>query len=253
MTVPVRVDVIGSRVSACSLDEGIAQIERRLDEGHGGYVCFTNVHAVVEGRKKAALQKATNGSFLSMADGKPVYWVGRLKGARGIGHSPGPDFFRAAVSRHPQRKHFFYGSRPETLARLEAALRQDVPGIQICGLLSPPFRELNPEDLEEHYETIRSSGAEYVWVGLGAPKQELWMSEASRHLPRCVLLGVGAAFDFHAGTVRRAPAVWGTLGLEWLYRLFQEPRRLWRRYLVTNSLFVAYLIGDALGFRRARR
>jgi N-acetylglucosaminyldiphosphoundecaprenol N-acetyl-beta-D-mannosaminyltransferase len=248
MTVPPRVDVIGSLVSACTLQGALDQVERGLEEGGGGYVCFTNVHAVVEGRRNKELQQVTNRSFLSVADGKPVYWVGRAKGARGIGHSPGPDFLHAAVRRFATQGHYFYGSTPEVLALLRSELRRCQPDLQICGMYSPPFRRLSAEDLEQHYADIRASGARFLWVGLGAPKQELWMAEAARHLPGIFLFGVGAAFDFHAGTLKRAPVGWGKLGLEWLYRLLQEPRRLWKRYLVTNSLFLAYVLRDALGF-----
>jgi N-acetylglucosaminyldiphosphoundecaprenol N-acetyl-beta-D-mannosaminyltransferase len=242
----MRVDVIGSRVSACTLQDALDAVDVRHQQGGGGYVCFTNVHAVVEGRRNPAFRQVTNDSFLSVADGKPVFWVGRAKGARTLGHSPGPDFFREAIRRFPHRRHYFYGSTPAVLAQLEAELRKRQPDINICGMFSPPYRALGPEDLEQHYAAIRASGAEFVWVGLGAPKQELWMAKAATHLPGAVLFGVGAAFDFHAGTVKRAPEGWGRMGLEWLYRLLQEPRRLWKRYLVTNSLFVAYVLQDAL-------
>jgi N-acetylglucosaminyldiphosphoundecaprenol N-acetyl-beta-D-mannosaminyltransferase len=242
------VNVIGSRVSACTLEGALDAVGLHQQQGGGGYVCFTNVHTVVEGRRNEAFRQVTNGSFLSVADGKPVFWLGRFKGARGIGHSPGPDFFREAIQRFPHRRHYFYGSTPAVLAQLEVELRKRHPDINICGMFSPPYGVLGPEDLEQHYAAIRASGAEFVWVGLGAPKQELWMATAASQIPGAVLFGVGAAFDFHAGTVKRAPEVWGRLGLEWLYRLLQEPRRLWKRYLQTNSLFVAYLLQDALGF-----
>lgn len=244
-----RVDVIGSQVTVVDMRSALDAVDARLADGGGGYVCFTNVHAVVTGRRDANFRAVTNGSFMSVSDGRPVFWVGRLKGASGLGHVPGPDFFIEALRRFRSRRHYFYGSTPETLARLAAELAIAVPGLNICGTFSPPFRALSAEDLQAHYAAIRESGAEFVWVGLGAPKQENWMAAAAPHLPPAVLFGVGAAFDFHAGTVRRAPRMLGHLGLEWLYRLGQEPARLWRRYLVTNSLFVAYVIRDALGGR----
>jgi N-acetylglucosaminyldiphosphoundecaprenol N-acetyl-beta-D-mannosaminyltransferase len=243
-----RVDVLGSRISAVDAQEALRLVGRRLETGEGGYVCFTNVHAVVMGRQDAEFQRITNSSYLSVADGKPVYWTARTKGP--VGHVPGPDFMRLVVERYPARKHFFYGSTDAVLARLIERLRREVPGLEVAGSLSPPFRVLSDSDKSAHYDQIRSSGAEIVWVGLGAPKQERWMCEAAASLTPAVLLGVGAAFDFHAQMVGRAPAVMREWGFEWLHRLASEPRRLWRRYLTTNSLFVAYLLQE---FWRERR
>jgi N-acetylglucosaminyldiphosphoundecaprenol N-acetyl-beta-D-mannosaminyltransferase len=241
---PERVEIVGSEVTSCDSEHALDLMESQLRGGGGGYVCFTNVHAVVMGRRDRAFRSITNGSFLSVADGKPVFWVGRMKGAESLGHVPGPDFFFQALARYPTHRHFFYGSTPQVLQRLETALKEAIPQLQVCGKLSPAFRPLTEEDKHQHYALIRDSRADFVWVGLGAPKQEQWMAEAWQHLKPSILLGVGAAFDFYAGTVRRAPTAMGWLGLEWLYRLIQEPRRLWRRYLITNSLFVGYLLKD---------
>jgi N-acetylglucosaminyldiphosphoundecaprenol N-acetyl-beta-D-mannosaminyltransferase len=246
MNLPPRVGVIGSKISACDMGTAVELLEARVQDGGGGYVCFTNVHATVLGRRDTAFREITNGSFLSVADGKPVYWLGRAKRNRAIGHVPGPDFFIRAIRQLPQRRHFLYGSTPAVLSQLVSQLQRVLPSVQVCGTLSPPFRALTPEDKQQHYRIIRESGADFVWVGLGAPKQEQWMAEAWQHLKPAILLGVGAAFDFHAGTVRRAPPSLGYLGLEWLYRLSKEPRRLWKRYLVTNCLFFAYILTDAV-------
>jgi N-acetylglucosaminyldiphosphoundecaprenol N-acetyl-beta-D-mannosaminyltransferase len=152
----------------------------------------------------------------------------------------------ATLRRFPRRRHFFYGSTPAVLATLQVALLRLIPDLNICGACSPPFRALSEAEQQRDLQSIRESGAEFVWVGLGAPKQERWMAGNWQSLCPAILLGVGAAFDFHAGNVRRAPGVLRVLGLEWLYRLAQEPRRLWKRYLVTNSLFMFYLILDAV-------
>ncbi|HEY6454252.1 MAG TPA: WecB/TagA/CpsF family glycosyltransferase [Steroidobacteraceae bacterium] len=246
MSIPGRVNVIGSWVNVCDMNTAIALVDARLQTGEGGYVCFTNAHTSVLGRRDPGFRAITNRSYLSVADGKPVYWLGRLKG-RPIGHVPGPDFFLKAFERLPHRRHFLYGSTPRAIEFLQTRLRAIVPGAQVVGALSPPFRPLSPEDKAQHYATIRAASADFVWVGLGAPKQEQWMAEAAPHLSPCILFGVGAAFDFHAGTIPRAPPVMRALGLEWLSRLSQEPRRLWKRYLITNSLFVAYAFKDLLG------
>jgi len=247
---PGRVNVIGSRISDCDRDAALRLLGRAVLVGHGGYVCFSNVHTVVLGRSDPVVRAITNRSLLSLADGKPVYWVGRKMGARRIGHVPGPDFFVEMLRLYPDAGHFFYGSSPEVLCRLTSCLEQTIPDIRICGSLSPPFRPLTDDERLLHYRTIRDSGAAFAWIGLGAPKQERWMADAWEHLKPCIALGVGAAFDFSAGTVQRAPRGLGRLGLEWLYRLLQEPRRLWKRYLVSNSLFIYYLICER--FRRRR-
>jgi N-acetylglucosaminyldiphosphoundecaprenol N-acetyl-beta-D-mannosaminyltransferase len=251
MSAPGRVAVIGSQVSICSAAGALELLKSRLELQAGGYVCFTNAHTAVMGRRDERFRAVTNGSFLSVADGKPVYWTGRMKGAGGLGHVPGPDFMWRVLSQLPQYRHFFYGSTPAVLSSLTTSVRERIPGVNICGSLSPPFRALAREELAGIYREILQARPDFVWVGLGAPKQELWMAEAWPELRPAILLGVGAAFDFHAGTIRRAPATIRHVGLEWLHRLFQEPRRLWRRYLVTNSLFIYYAVRDALSPRSA--
>lgn len=250
---PKDIDVIGSEISGCNLAAAFDRIIGAIDRREGGYVCFTNVHTAVLGREDVDFREITNSSLLSLADGKPIYWAGRAKGAAQISHMPGPDFMLAAITKFSIRSHYFYGSTPEVLDRLMTALREKVPSINICGAFSPPFRNLSDDEIDRHCDQIRQSGAEFVWVGLGAPRQERWMSAVWRRLTPAVLFGVGAAFDFHAGTVRRAPALVRQCGLEWAYRFAQEPRRLWRRYLVTNSLFLWYCLRDAVSARSNAR
>ena len=239
-----RVDVLGSRISLCDAAGALEEIERSINEGRGGYVCFTNAHTVIEGRRDEQFRSITNGSLLSLADGSPVYRVARRLAAGRAGHVPGPDVFAHALAHRPGRRHFLYGSTPQNLAQLRTAIARRFPDANICGALSPPFRPLTDEDRREHVRLIRDAGAEYVWVGLGAPKQERFMAQVAMDVRPAVLLGVGAAFDFHSGRVHRAPRLMRNLGLEWLHRLGQEPRRLWRRYLVTNSLFLWYLANE---------
>jgi N-acetylglucosaminyldiphosphoundecaprenol N-acetyl-beta-D-mannosaminyltransferase len=245
-----RIDVVDSAISVCDMAGALEEIEASLVARQGGYVCFTNVHAAVAGRADPAFRAITNQALLTLADGKPVYWVGRMKGARCLGHIPGPDFLLHALRRFPESGHFFYGSSPDVLNRLVTTLTAKVERLRISGILSPPFRRLAEDERQAHYSRIRESGAEFVWVGLGAPKQEQWMAEASQHLKPAILLGVGAAFDFHAGTIQRAPLAMRHFGLEWLFRLATEPRRLWRRYLTTNTLFLAYLLVDLIRPRK---
>jgi N-acetylglucosaminyldiphosphoundecaprenol N-acetyl-beta-D-mannosaminyltransferase len=239
-----RANVLGSAISLCGPEAALAAVEHSIEAGQGGYVCFANAHTVIEGHRDDTFRAITNGSLLSLADGRPVYWVARWRAPGRAGHAPGPDFFLHALARYPHRRHFLYGSTPENLDRLCGRIARDLPGVTICGALSPPFRPMTEDERRGHLRLIRDAGAEYVWVGLGAPKQERWMAAVAQDLRPAVLFGVGAAFDFHSGRVRRAPAPMRRLGLEWLHRLGQEPRRLWRRYLVTNSLFLWHLATD---------
>lgn len=251
MSNAARFDVLGTGVSETDTADALAIVERRLGDGGGGYVCFTNVHAVVTAISDGAFRRVTNQSFLSLADGKPIYWLARVAGSQGVGHVPGPNFMLQALDRCRHRAHYFYGSSPQTLETLVARLRQRSPGLDVRGTFSPPFRALSEAESLDHYARICASGAEFVWVGLGAPKQELWMAAAAPHVAPALLFGVGAAFDFHSGVAPRAPSWMRRSGLEWLFRLLSEPRRLWRRYLVTNSLFFWYAATKP--FRRRNR
>ncbi len=203
------------------------------------YVTICNVHVVVSASRDVAYRDVINSSDLATPDGAPVAWMLRRLGFVNQPRISGPDLMavlceRCATGGIPV---YFYGSTEGTLAALAKRLRIVFPGLGIAGMESPPFRPLSVEEDAASVERINASGAGIVFVGLGCPKQECWMAE-HRGRVNAVMIGVGAAFDFHAGTIRRAPQWMQNTGLEWLHRLCSEPRRLWRRYLVTNTLFV---------------
>lgn len=239
-----QVVVLGCKVSGVDTEGALDFLEHCLTHRVSGYVCFANVHNTVLAKQSDSYREVLNTSLLTLADGMPIFLYARRKAP--IDHLPGPDFMQYALDRFKTRKHFLYGATPFVLMKLEQNLRREYPGLNICGAFSPPYREISEEEKELHYSAIRQSGAEFVWVGLGAPKQERWMFEASNKLKDQILFGVGAAFDFHAGTVTRAPIMLRKSGLEWLYRLIRQPKRLWRRYLVTNTLFVFYVSINSL-------
>lgn len=224
----------------------VEAVEARRQTKDGGYVCFSNVHSVVTAHNDRPLRDATNNSFMSMPDGKPVYAIGRLLGEGGISQVAGPDFMIEFLVHAPKARHYFYGATEETLAKLAEALKGRVAGLNIVGMYSPPFRVLSPEEDNEIVKSIQEAQPDYIWVGIGAPKQEYWMVKHWDALKPAILFGVGAAFDFHAGVKSRAPKWMQSIGLEWLFRLGSEPRRLWRRYLVTNSLFILLAMRDLL-------
>ncbi|MEO6664301.1 MAG: WecB/TagA/CpsF family glycosyltransferase [Rubrivivax sp.] len=195
-----------------------------------------------------------SGADMATPDGAPIAWMLRRAGAAGQTRISGPDLMADCCGLAAQRGEsiFLYGGTEDTLERLRARLLQRWPSLKIAGWLSPPFRTLTPAEDEAHIRQINASGAGSVWVGLGCPKQERWMA-AHRGRILAVMVGVGAAFEFHAGTVSRAPLWMRNNGLEWLFRLAQEPRRLGRRYLVTNTLFIWGALQQLMGRRFRQR
>ena len=245
-----RINILGSQVSLYNCRETadrIAEIALQPPHAHAEYVCVSNVHTVTIGYEDAAYAKITNESALSTADGVPLIWASRILNGPPIhGRASGPDILELMIrdSKFLKLKHFFYGGSDSILEKLCTNLRKINPSVQIVGKFASPIREtkspIQPLDKGEESEmhTIESTCAHIVWIGLGAPKQEIFMYRAHKLMKPCVLIGVGAAFDFLSGTTKRAPHWVQKSGLEWAYRFAQEPRRLANRYLKTNSKFV---------------
>lgn len=236
--------VLGALIDVIDWDEALGRITAWGAARESRYVCICNVHSVVTTTRDAAYKQVVNHADMSTPDGAPVAWALRRFGHAEQPRVNGPDLmwkYLAEAERNGQVV-FFYGSTDTTLGKLRTALLRQFPRLRIGGLHSPPFRELSPEEDQGEVDMINESGANVIFVGLGCPKQEKWMA-AHRGRIRGVMIGVGAAFDYHAGTIKRAPLWWQQNGLEWLYRLCCEPRRLMRRYMVTNTLFI-------LGFSR---
>lgn len=225
-------------------DAALASIKDSLVRPSGSYACFVNAHVTVEARHNRALREALNSATFAFPDGMPVFLAGRLLSRSDMHKISGPDFFEWVFSSTELRscRHYFFGSTPETLAKLVNNLQERYQGCNIVGWESPPFRPVTDAELANSIAKMVQTRAEVIWIGLGAPKQEIWMSNNFSKLPNTLLLGVGAAFDFHAGVIKRAPEWAQKIGLEWLYRLIQEPKRLWKRYLITNTLFVYYFM-----------
>lgn len=235
----VRVDVIGTPIDVASwafVEEHITQWAA-LRESR--YVCICNVHSIVTASEDRELDLAIRDADLATADGKPVAWMLRQLGYAGQKRINGPDLMLRYFHQAAQRGEgiYLYGSTHETLDLLRQRLAHSFPGLRIVGAYSPPFRALTPDEDAEVIRQINASGARTVWVSLGCPKQEKWMADHKGRI-HAVMIGVGAAFDYHAGTVGRAPRWMQKRGLEWFHRLWAEPRRLWRRYLHTNTLFL---------------
>ncbi len=254
-----RVDVMGSPIDSLAPADAVERILGWGAARESRTVCACNVHSIVQARRDARLQHAVAAADLAVADGAPVAWLMRRLGAKAQRRIAGPDLMSACLAAAAERGQsvFFYGSTEATLERLVSRLRERFPTLLIAGTHAPSFSAAGTTADEAVIEQINASGAGTVWVALGCPKQEAWI-QAHRDRIDGVLLGVGAAFDFHAGVVRRAPAWMQRCGLEWLHRLASEPRRLARRYLVTNTTFIALLaptlLAEAMrGVARRRR
>jgi N-acetylglucosaminyldiphosphoundecaprenol N-acetyl-beta-D-mannosaminyltransferase len=247
-----RENVLGVGVSALNPALAAETIEGWIHAGRRHYVCITGVHGVIESRRDPAVRAIHNAAGLVTPDGMPLVWLLRAAGHRDAARVYGPDLMLLLLERSLAAgfTHFFYGAAEATLSELRHKLKARFPGLRIVGSIAPPFRPLTPAEDEEVVAAINRAGPDIVWVGLSTPKQEIWMAEHRSRLAAPVLIGVGAAFDFHAGRVRQAPRWIQRRGLEWLFRLYQEPRRLWRRYLYGNTRFVVEIIAQKTGLRR---
>ena len=239
-----RIDVLGVGISAINRPMAVDEIERWIVEGEQHYVCVTGVHGVMESQRDPALMDIHNRSGLTTPDGMPMVWAGKRAGADHVSRVYGPDLMLDVLERGLERgwRSFFYGAAPGVPEQLAQRLAERFPGLQVAGTLSPPFRALTPEEDDEIVAQINDANPDLVWVGLSTPKQERWMASHVGRVRAPALLGVGAAFDMHAGLLPQAPTWMQDRGLEWLYRLAKEPRRLWRRYLGNNPRFAAMIL-----------
>jgi N-acetylglucosaminyldiphosphoundecaprenol N-acetyl-beta-D-mannosaminyltransferase len=233
--------VLGVEYFIGDLDSATATVLERARSGRGGYACLCGVHGIVTAQHSDSLMDALHGAWLNFPDGAPVAWLMRRMGAGGARRVAGPDLMPRVIDAGQEAglRHYLYGSTPEVLERLEERLRERYPQAIVAGRMSPPFRELSDEEHDRIADEIAASGADIVWVGLGLPKQDEWLRRNAPLIAPAVGLGVGAAFDFLSGTKPRAPKWARDVGLEWLHRLMTEPRRLARRYAVTNTEFLA--------------
>lgn len=239
-----RFDVLGVRVDAITMDEAVTSLERLVERGDKGYFVFCTVSSVLSARDDPSVARAMADAAVVTPDGMPLVWLGKRSADGPVERVYGPDFLRAVFERRTGLRHFLYGGAPGVAERVEAALARDYPGNVVAGTFSPPMG-LEPGLVdEEGAAAIHAARPDVVWVGLGHPKQELWMHAMSAHLDVPVLAGVGAAFDFLSGSKKEAPAWMKRAGLQWLHRLASEPRRLWRRYVLGNLRFVWLLIRE---------
>ena len=243
--------ILGTKINVTNMDKTVRYIEEHLEELKGHYICVSNVHTTVTAYRDLQYRAVQNGAVMNIPDGKPLSIVQHMGGEKEAGRVGGPDLmpelFR--LSEEKGYRNYFYGSTQETLDALKKKLSERYPKMNIVGMYSPPFRPMTEEEDRKAVERINAAKPDFIWVGLGAPKQERWMAEHDGRV--CgVMLGVGAGFDFHAGTVKRAPKWVQEICMEWLYRIGQDPKRLLVRYLDTNFSFVFDLIKEGMRGKR---
>lgn len=245
--------VLGTQCFVGDLRCASERVIERLRTGNGGYVCQANAHVLVTACHDDRMRKALDEAWVVHPDGSPVSWLARRLGARGAARIAGADLMTSLfeLGEPIGLKHYLFGSTPDVIRTLQASLSARHPQAQIVGAVSPPFGHVPEEEALRDVEAIRGAAPDIVWCGLGAPKQELWMNRYAPLLTPAVVVGVGAAFDFHAGTKRRAPEWMQRSGLEWAHRLWSEPGRLAGRYVRTNSEFILRAAVEIASARRS--
>jgi N-acetylglucosaminyldiphosphoundecaprenol N-acetyl-beta-D-mannosaminyltransferase len=252
MTIFPRANVLGVGISATNMDEAVIATDELLQGSGRGYVCVTGVHGVIEAQSDREFRAILNSSFITTPDGMPMVWVGRGQGFRGMQRVYGPDYMLEICKISVDRgyKHFLYGGNPGVAEELAAALKRLFPGLAVVGTYTPPYRPLTQEEEAELGSIVEKANADVLWVGLSTPKQERFMAAHIGKLNVKLMAGVGAAFDIHTGRIKDAPAWMKRAGLQWLHRLAQDPRRLWRRYCINNPRFVWSIGLQFVGLRR---
>ena len=247
-----QANVLGVGIHAVDMDSAVACIVNAVANGTKGYVCATGVHGVMEAQRDSGFREVLSRALLVVPDGMPTVWMGRLQGFRCMQRVFGPDLMLAVIGSAAMRgcSHFLYGGDRGVAQHLESSLRERFPAVRIVGTYTPPFRALDEAERSELCSFIEELRPDIVWVGLSTPKQERFMAEYLPLLRTTVMIGVGAAFDFHTGRLQDSPQWIKRLGLQWLHRLMQEPGRLWKRYLVNNPLFIMQAALQIAGVRR---
>jgi N-acetylglucosaminyldiphosphoundecaprenol N-acetyl-beta-D-mannosaminyltransferase len=249
-TVP-RVNVLGVGISVLNLDAAVALMAESIKNRQKGYICVTGVHGVSEAQADPEFRRILNDAFLCTPDGMPMVWLGKID-HRDMDRVYGPDLMELACDKGRTLgwRHFFYGGAPGVTQELKLKLEERYPGIIVAGMFTPPFRSLNADEERVLAAEVDAAHPDIVWVGLSTPKQEKFMATFLPKLNATLMVGVGAAFDFHSGRVKQAPRWMQRSGTEWFYRLCQEPRRLWKRYLKNNPIFVGRILMQKCGMRK---
>ncbi len=247
-------NILGVNIAVTNMKKTVDYLAANLGDLSGSYICVSNVHTTVMSYEDRSYRDVQNGAVLALPDGKPLSVACQRRGFAEAERVAGPDLMREIFLLSVKRgwRHYFYGSTQETLKALDTALRKTYPGLAVAGMEAPPFRPLTAGEDQAAIHRINLSKADFVWVGLGAPKQERWMAEHQGRV-QGLMIGVGAGFDYHGGRLKRAPLWMQEHSLEWLYRLRQEPVRLFKRYLITNTKYLWLVNREDRQLRKRKR
>lgn len=247
-----RVNILGVGLSALNRELAVSEIIEAVQQRRKGYICVTGVHGVMESYDDPEVRRVHNGAMLCTPDGMPMVWLLRRAGHKEANRVYGPDLmlWLCEATEKVGLRHFFYGGADGVAVALTQKLLQRFPGLKVVGTYEPPFRRLDPAEEHQLIEMVRAARPDLVWVGLSTPKQDKFMAEYIHKLDTTIMLGVGAAFDIHAGRVRQAPYWIQRSGFEWLFRMCLEPRRLWKRYMYNNPRFLYHVLLQRLGWEK---
>jgi len=247
----MHITLLGSRITRmASYEQAYQRVLKAIESRHSSsYVTVNNAHTLVEGVLHPEYRRIINQALFSLADGGSLALVGRIKGAKEMQRIFGPSFMEFVLDRGQSNgvRHFFFGNTQETLDEMARVIRDRYPKAVIAGAIAPSFRPFSDDENKEFIRQIREDKADIIWVSLGAPKQEQWIYEVYKELDHGLLIGIGAGFGYLVGKIKHAPQWMKRYALEWVYRLWQEPRRLFKRYLVSNTLFIVFLLLECLG------
>lgn len=245
------VDVLGVAVDALNMSRALDRIAHHLDAREKGYICVAGVHGIMEAQRCAELRAVYEHSLMTIPDGMPLVWVGHMQGHAAMERVTGPDLMLQifAEPRFRNLTHFLYGGEPGVAEELRLRLLRRFPHACIAGTYTPPFRDLDIAEEAELFAMISALKPDVIWVGIGCPRQEIFMARYWERLRTRLIFGVGAAFDYHTGRIRDCAPWIKRAGLQWLHRLLQDPRRLWKRYLRNNPAFVWHILLQILGWR----
>ena len=251
-SVDSSVKILGVKVHATSMDRALSRLETAVTQNEKGYVCVTGVQGVMEAQMDTDLKRIINNALLTIPDERPTVWVGWLRGLFQMRQVTGPTIMLriCALSAEKGYTHFFFGGNDGVADQLKNALTQRFPGLNVVGTYTPPFRPLTAEEELELARKVAEVKPDFFWVGLSTPKQERFMDQYISKLDTKVMLGVGAAFDIHTGRIKDAPYWMKVTGVQWVHRIYQDPKRLWKRYLVNNPKFVYQIALELLGIRK---
>jgi len=246
-----RFNVLDVQVSAVNLERACSIVDESIQMDRKGYVCVAPVSTIVSCQESGEYKEIVNNAEMVAPDGMPLVWLAKMMGHKEVRRTYGPDLMLTLCDMGQEKgyRHFLYGGSQEASEKMVTTLKKKFPNINIVGRYSPPFRESTVEENEKVIDLINNTQTDILWVGLGAPKQDYWMKNNRDKLDASMMIGVGAAFDFLAGTKKQAPIWMRNAGLEWVFRLCSEPKRLWKRYLIGNTRFIYLLMKNAIKSR----